>query len=107
MKEKLKTTFEEVSTVVTEAIEKIKEMDAACAPLIAKLKTMKSKEMGPLADETTAIVESVKGLIAKARKMIADLGENTKEELKGFIASESDKLPSRMTKFDGQVKKCA
>merc|ERR1719277_1660275 len=66
---------------------------------------MKSKEMSPLADESSAIVEAAKSLVAKARKMITDLGENAKEELKGFIASESAKLTSRMAKFDGQVTK--
>merc|ERR1719293_466240 len=67
---------------------------------------MKSQEMSPLADETTTIVEAAKSLVAKARKMIADLGENPKEELKGFVASESAKLTSRMSKFDGHVTKC-
>merc|ERR1712187_790135 len=83
-KESLQTSFEKASTIVADATEKIKEMETATVPLPNKTKAMKSKEMNPLADETAATVEAAKAVVAAARKMIQDLGENVDQELKSF-----------------------
>jgi len=92
--------------VITQAETKVKECEGAAVPLMCKLTTLKSTEMGPLADEVTASIDGTKELIDKAKKMIEAISEDLEAELKQFVTIENMKLNPKLTSYSQKLQKC-
>eukprot|EP00928_Gymnodinium_smaydae_P062580 TRINITY_DN4640_c0_g4_i3.p1 TRINITY_DN4640_c0_g4~~TRINITY_DN4640_c0_g4_i3.p1 ORF type:complete len:1025 (-),score=220.06 TRINITY_DN4640_c0_g4_i3:391-3012(-) len=104
-KVKFEKKMEDVTTLVTNVDEALKEVEASTSTLSSRAADVNSKEMVSLADGADETVAATKEKIANAREVVQGLSINDMPELTEVFQTEIRKLNSRVASFDVRLNK--